>query len=149
AIAYYRGQPGVVYAEPNYRIRLFVTPNDPLTDALWGLEKINASQAWDQSTGDPGIVVATIDTGLDPTHPDLAANVWTNPGEIPGNNIDDDHNGFVDDVHGFNFVSNNGNPRDDFGHGTHVAGTIGAVGNNGTGVAGINWNVQIMAVKFL
>src|SRR6266567_183473 len=93
ALDYYRHLPNVVYAEPNYRIRLFATPNDPRREALWGLDKINASQAWDQTTGDPGIVVATVDTGIDYNHPDLAANVWTNPGEIPGNNIDDDHNG--------------------------------------------------------
>ena len=147
AIQYYRGQPGVVYAEPNYRIRLFATPNDPLTDALWGLEKIHAAQAWDRSTGDPGIIVATIDTGLDFAHPDLAANVWTNPGEIPGNNIDDDQDGYIDDIHGINTLNHSGDVRDDVGHGTHVAGTIGAVGNNGLGVVGVNWQVKLLSVK--
>src|SRR5205814_6142549 len=125
----------------------FATPNDPRREALWGLDKINASQAWDQSTGDPGIVVATVDTGIDYTHPDLAANVWTNPGEIPGNNIDDDQNGYIDDVHGINTLNHTGDVRDDDGHGTHVAGTIGAVGNNGLGVVGINWTVKIISVK--
>src|SRR5436309_1680061 len=144
AIEYYRNLPGVAYAEPNYRIRLFATPNDPRRDALWGLDKINAPQAWDQSTGDPGIVVATVDTGIDYNHPDLAANVWTNPGEIPGNGIDDDQNGYVDDVHGYDFVNNDGDPMDDFSHGTHVAGTIGAIGNNGIGVAGVDWHVRLM-----
>ena len=90
-----------------------------------------------------------IDTGVDYNHPDLAANIWTNPGEIAGDGIDNDGNGYVDDVHGYDFINNDGNPMDDHGHGTHVAGTIGAVGNNGLGVAGINWNVQIMALKFL
>src|SRR5439155_24501451 len=83
----------------------------------------------------------------DYTHPDLAANVWHNPGEVPGNKIDDDGNGFVDDYYGYDFVNNDGDPMDDNGHGTHVAGTIGMVGNNGVGAAGVNWNVQIMAVK--
>ncbi len=90
-----------------------------------------------------------IDTGIDYTHPDLAANIWTNTAEIQGNGKDDDGNGFVDDVHGYDFANNDGDPMDDNGHGTHVAGTIGAVGNNGIGVAGIDWNVKLMALKFL
>ena len=147
ALDYYRHLPNVAYAEPNYRVRLFATPNDPRRDALWGLDKINASQAWDLSTGDAGIVVATVDTGIDYTHPDLAANVWTNPGEIPGNNIDDDQNGYIDDVHGINTLNHTGDVRDDDGHGTHVAGTIGAVGNNGLGVVGVNWRVKLVSVK--
>src|SRR5438876_3764898 len=147
ALDYYRRLPNVAYAEPNYRIRLFATPNDPRREALWGLDKINAAHAWDQSTGDAGIVVATIDTGIDYNHPDLAANVWTNPGEIPGNNIDDDHNGYIDDVHGINTLNHTTDVGDDDGHGTHVAGTIGAVGNNGLGVVGINWTVRIISVK--
>src|SRR6266571_3182 len=147
ALDYYRRLPNVAFAEPNYRIRLFATPNDPRREALWGLDKINAPQAWDQSTGDPGIVVATIDTGIDYHHPDLAANVWTNPGEIPGNGIDDDQNGYIDDVHGINTLNHSGDVRDDVGHGTHVAGTIGAVGNNGLGVVGVNWQVKLVSVK--
>src|SRR4029077_14236275 len=90
-----------------------------------------------------------IDTGIDYNHPDLAANIWTNPGEVPGNRVDDDHNGFVDDVHGYDFANNDGDPKDDNGHGTHTAGTVGAGGNNGVGVVGVNWHVQLMAVKFL
>ena len=147
ALDYYRHLPNVAYAEPNYRIRLFATPNDPRREALWGLDKINAAQAWDQTTGDAGIVVATVDTGIDYNHPDLAANVWTNPGEIPGNNIDDDQNGYIDDVHGINTLNHGGDVGDDDGHGTHVAGTIGAVGNNGLGVVGVNWQVKLISVK--
>ena len=95
------------------------------------------------------VLVGVIDTGVDYNHPDLAANIWTNPGEIAGNGIDDDGNGYIDDVHGYDFVNNDGDPMDDNGHGTHFSGTIGGVGNNGIGVAGVNWNVKIMALKFL
>jgi len=147
ALEYFRRLPNVAYAEPNYRIRLFATPNDPRREALWGLDKINAPQAWDQSTGDSAIVVATVDTGIDFNHPDLAANVWTNPGEIPGNNIDDDGNGYIDDVHGINTFNHGGDVLDDDGHGTHVAGIIGAVGNNALGVVGVNWQVKLLSVK--
>jgi autotransporter-associated beta strand protein len=110
---------------------------------------IDAPEAWDLETGTTNIVVGVIDTGVDHTHPDLAPNIWTNPGEIPGNGIDDDSNGFIDDVHGYDFQHDDGDPMDDHFHGTHCAGTIGAVGNNGVGVAGVCWNVRIMALKFL
>jgi subtilisin family serine protease len=160
ALHAFRSNPNVLYAEPNFHVRTLATPNDPSYSALYGLNNtgqtggladadIDAPEAWDITTGDGSIVVGVIDTGVDYTHPDLAANMWTNPGEIPDNNIDDEGNGFIDDVHGYNFVSYNGNSIDDFFHGTHVAGTIGAVGNNGIGVTGVNWNVQIMSLKFL
>ena len=110
---------------------------------------IDAPEAWNVTTGSRAVVVAVIDTGIDYRHPDLAANMWRNPGEIPGDGIDNDGNGFVDDVYGWDFANNDADPFDDEGHGTHVAGTIGAVGNNGTGVAGVNWQVSLMALKFL
>ncbi|MFC1855996.1 S8 family serine peptidase [Thermodesulfobacteriota bacterium] len=110
---------------------------------------IDAPEAWDITTGSSSIVVAVIDSGVDYNHQDLAANMWTNPGEIPGNGIDDDLNGHIDDIYGIDVFSNDSNPMDGFGHGTHCAGTIGAVGNNGIGVAGVAWNVQIMALKFM
>ena len=119
-------------------------PNDPRYDELWGVKKIGSAAAWDTAAGE-NAVVAVIDTGVDYTHPDLAANIWTNPGEIPGNGIDDDGNGYVDDVHGYDFVDQRRRPVDDNGHGTHVAGTIAAEGNNGVGVVGVAWKARIMA----
>jgi subtilisin family serine protease len=147
ALDYYRSLPGVSYAEPNYRIRLHKTPNDPRWSSLWGLNLIHAAQAWEQTTGSTNIVVVTLDTGIDFNHPDLAANVWTNPGEVAGNGVDDDGDGYVDDVHGLNVLTHTGDVLDDDGHGTHTAGTIGAVGNNNLGVAGVNWNVKLLSVK--
>jgi subtilisin family serine protease len=141
---------GVRWAEPNYTYRISATPNDADYGLLWGLNKIHAPEAWDLSTGSPSMTVAVVDTGVDWTHPDLAANLWTNTGETPGDALDNDGNGFVDDVRGWNFggAPNTGNnPDDTNGHGTHVAGTIGAVGNNTTGVTGVNWNVKVMAVR--
>lgn len=140
---------------PNFVVRASAVPNDPQLSQLWGLSEatgINAPRAWDLFTGSNSIVVAVIDTGIDYNHPDLAANMWTNPGETPNNGLDDDSNGYVDDVHGINAGSsaaNPGNPMDDHYHGTHVAGTIGAVGNNGVGVVGVNQRVKLMALKFL
>lgn len=136
---------------PNFEYKISVLSNDPQLSDVWGLSSsgIEAAGAWDVSTGSNQIVVAVIDTGVDYNHPDLARNMWVNPGEIPGNGRDDDANGWVDDVHGINAFSGTGNPMDDNGHGTHVAGTIGAVGNNSVGMVGVNWNVKIMALKFL
>lgn len=159
AIARFRGNPAVEYIEPNYIVHTTATPNDPLFDQLWGLHNtgqtggvrgadIGALQAWDATTGSD-ILVAMIDTGVDYTHPDLAENIFINPGEIPGNGVDDDHNGFIDDVHGWDFVNHDNDPMDDAGHGTHTAGTVGAVGNNGVGVVGVSWHVRLLPLKFL
>jgi subtilisin family serine protease len=133
--------------QPNYLYRLQSTPNDTLWSNLYGMVKISAPAAWDLTTGDSSVVVADIDTGLDYTHEDLVANVWTNPGEIPNNGIDDDGNGFVDDYYGYDFRYNDPDPMDENGHGTHTAGTIGAVGNNSLGVAGVCWHVKLMGIK--
>ena len=147
-------------AEPDYIVHADLTPNDPNFNSLYGLNNtgqtggtsdadIDAPEAWNVDTGSGNAIVAIIDTGIDYTHPDLAANMWHNPGEIAGNGVDDDRNGLIDDVYGADYANNDGDPRDDNGHGSHVAGTIGAVGDNGVGVAGVNWHVQLMAVKFL
>ncbi|MEO1170628.1 MAG: S8 family serine peptidase, partial [Myxococcota bacterium] len=136
-------------AERDYLVEADRTPDDPQFSSLWGLAKIQAERAWEMGTGSANVVVAITDTGVDLDHPDLQANLWVNPGEIPGNRIDDDGNGFVDDVHGWDFVSDDANPDDDNGHGTHVAGTVGAVGNDGVGIPGVNWTVSLQAVKML
>jgi subtilisin family serine protease len=160
AVAKYRHHPAIQYIEPNYIIHADAIPNDPSFPIQWSLRNtgqsggtpgvdIHATAAWDQTTGSNQVIVAIIDTGIDMDHPDLAANLYTNPGEIPGNLVDDDGNGFVDDVHGFDFANFDGDPDDDNNHGTHVAGTIGAIGNNGAGIAGIVWHVRLLALKFL
>jgi subtilisin family serine protease len=154
------GSPLVSYVEPDFVIAPAAIPNDPSFGSLWGLNNsgqsggvvdadIDAPEAWDTTTGSRSVVIAVIDTGVDYTHRDLAANAWRNPGEIAGDGLDNDGNGFADDVFGWDFANRDANPMDDNGHGTHVAGTIGAVGGNGTGVVGVNWQVSIMALKFL
>jgi subtilisin family serine protease len=116
--------------------------------ALDGDQPMGIESAWRQTTG-AGVTVAIIDSGADLGHPDLVPNLWTNPGEIPGNGVDDDGNGYVDDVHGYDFVDNDGTPQDANGHGTHVAGIVGARGGNGIGTAGVAWNVKLMVVRVL
>ncbi|MCW5753200.1 MAG: S8 family serine peptidase [Phycisphaeraceae bacterium] len=148
--------------EPNRVAETYATPNDPLYFQQWALENIgqivngqqgtvgadaNLPPAWDLTFGSEEVIVAIIDTGMLMTHPDLSANVWVNPGEIPGNGIDDDGNGFVDDVNGWDFGEFNNDPTDTVGHGTQVAGIIGAVGNNGLGISGVAWNVKMMPLK--
>jgi len=136
------------------------TPNDPSYPLLWGLNNtgqtggtpdadIDAPEAWDIQTGNPNTVIGVIDTGVDYNHPDLVDNIWTNPGEIGGDGIDNDNNGYIDDVRGWDFAYNDNDPMDVHGHGTHVSGTIAAKGNNSVGVTGVAWNAKIMPLKFL
>ena len=156
--------PFVEYAEPDYVVHALATPNDQFIGLQWGINNtgqsiqgvagtpdadIDGYEAWDTRTSAAGIVVAVIDSGTQWNHPDLDANIWSNSDEIPGNGIDDDNNGYVDDIRGWDFYNNDNNPDDGDGHGTHVAGTIGAEGNNGIGVAGVAWDVQIMPLRFI
>ena len=143
---------GVVYAEPNYLYRLSATPDDPRFAEMWSLaaandHDIDAPEAWDVTTGSADVLVAVVDSGVDVTHPDLAGNIWTNPGEVPDNGFDDDLNGFIDDVHGWDFVDEDDEPQDNIGHGTHVAGTIGAEGNNAQGMTGVAWDVSLLPIR--
>jgi subtilisin family serine protease len=151
---------GVLYAEPNYLLFSNTTPNDPQYPSLWGLHNtgqnggtpgadIHAPEAWDITTGSSAVVVAVIDTGIDYTHQDLAANMFRNEADCNANGVDDDGNGKVDDCYGIDTANDDSDPFDDNHHGTHVAGTIGAAGNNSVGVVGVNWNVKLMACKFL
>lgn len=156
--------PDVEYAEPNFRYRIAQAnpkqsvPDDFDLDKAWGLRNttetagtnradIHAVEAWSLATGDKRVTVAILDTGVDYFHPDLQPNIWTNPREIAGNGLDDDRNGYVDDVHGYDFVSGDSDPMDDNSHGTHVSGIIGAAGNNQRGIAGVCWEVGLMALK--
>jgi subtilisin family serine protease len=147
ALAAFRRMPDVETVQPNYIYRLQATPNDARWGSLYGMSMISAPAAWDIAVGDSSVVVADIDTGFDYTHEDLAANAWFNSGEIPNNGIDDDGNGFIDDYYGYDFRYNDPDPMDENGHGTHTAGTIGAVGNNALGVVGVAWHVKIMGIK--
>lgn len=166
AIRTYENLPEVEYAEPNYIVKKAETiPDDPYFNNQWALHNtgqsidgfsgtpdadIDAPEAW-TCTGNAGIVVAIVDTGVDYNHPDLKDNIWINSGETCNDGLDNDGNGYVDDCTGWDFVNNDNDPMDDDvdGHGTHVAGIIGAAGNNGEGVSGVNWSVKIMPLKFL
>lgn len=162
----YAQSPDVAYVEPNYAWRAETTPNDPLFSELWAMRNtgqsgglpgadIDATQAWTHQRGQPHVVVAVIDSGVDLTHEDLVDNLWANEAERDGlAGVDDDANGVTDDIHGAEWVggagvATSGNPDDDYGHGTHVAGTIAAVGDNGVGGAGVCWNARIMALRFI
>lgn len=141
--------PSVEYAEPNYIYYASVVPNDPRYSSLYAMDIMDAPAAWDKQTGSSNIVVGVIDTGVDLDHEDLQANIWQNADETPNNGVDDDNNGYVDDVNGWDFKNNDHNPNDDNDHGSHVSGTIGAEGDNDKGIVGVNWDVSIMALKFL
>jgi len=168
AVGKMQGNPGVKYAEPNYIMTAFVAPNDTFYSSqgawgqdyedLWNLHKIRCEEAWDSfsedgsagyETAGEGIVVAVIDTGVDYTHPELQNNIWLNDGEIAGNGIDEDGNGFIDDIHGYNFAYGDSNVMDKYGHGTHCAGTIAAEGNNSEGIIGVAPKAKIMVLKGL
>ena len=150
---------GFNYLEPDFALEIQIAPpDDPDFDDLWGLDNtgqnggtpgadISALEAWDVTTGSSDVIVGVVDTGIEYTHPDLIDNMWINPGEIPDDSIDNDGNGYVDDVYGWDFFFNDDDPMDFRSHGTHVAGTIGAVGNNTVGVTGVNWDVGLMALK--
>lgn len=159
-------QPEIEYAEPNFLWREYATePNDP--DFLlrqWALKNvgqtnpenppvlrpdIRATLAWDITTGDPNLVAAVIDGGIEYTHPDLANNIYRNTVECTPDGVDNDGNGYVDDCHGIDTHNRDSDPMDDRGHGTHVAGILGAVSNNGVGIAGVAWNVKLLACKFI
>lgn len=158
-----KADPNVESVSPNYIRQLDAAPNDPDFSQLWGMHNtgqtggssdadIDAVEAWDITTGSSDIVVAVFDTGVDYTHTDLKTNLWVNQGETPGDGIDNDGNGYIDDIYGYDVAAdtngtNDGDPLDEHGHGTHVSGTIGAKGNDGFGISGINWDVKIMSLK--
>ena len=151
--------PSVLAVEPNYVATIQAIPNDPYYSStgswgqtypdMWGMQKVNLEPAWDIATSTTNIVVADIDTGFDRNHPDLEGVAWTNPGEVSGNGLDDDANGYIDDYYGWDWVNNDNDPMDDRGHGTHTIGTIAAVGNNSVGVVGVNWVGKVIGLKFL
>jgi hypothetical protein len=166
ALEMLRSESSVDYAEPNYfRYTTKTTPDDPEFGLLWGLDNsgqivngtsgtkdadINAPEAWDSATDCDGIVIAVIDSGIDYDHPDLRDNMWSNADELAGGDgVDDDGNGYVDDVRGWDFVDNDNDPMDINGHGTHVAGTIGAKGDNGRGITGVCWSAQVIPLRFI
>ncbi|MEW6417168.1 MAG: S8 family serine peptidase [Nitrospirota bacterium] len=160
AVKYYKAEPDVEYAEPNYIVKKATIPNDPDFSKLWGLNNtgqigttdadIDAPEAWDITTGSNDVIIAVIDTGVAYNHPDLAENIWINTEEQNGTpGSDDDGNGYIDDIYGWDFIDNDGYPEDYDSHGTHVSGTIAAKGNNEIGIAGVMWLAKIMPIRFL
>lgn len=176
AIDWYTNNQSILFAEPNYILKISppippseekimnviddttqngemkfgleaVYPNDPYYSKQWNLNKIQLPSAWDLTKGSDSVIIAILDTGVDYTHPDFAGNIWTNPLEVPNNRKDDDNNGFIDDVYGWDFVNNDNSPLDDYGHGTKIASIIGSKSNNLKGLSGILWNVKIMPIK--
>jgi len=145
----YQNNLDVEYAELNYLVYIARIPDDPLYCSQWSLEKIDAPEAWDINTGSSEIIVAVVDTGVDYTHRDIQNNMWINNGEIPDNAIDDDGNGYIDDIYGYDFRNNDGDPQDGHGHGTYCAGIIAADTNNALDIAGLSWHAKVMAVRFL
>jgi len=154
----YSSCPDVEYAEPNGIFYLFGIPNDENFSKQWALQNtgqnggtpdadIDAPEAWDIETGSLDITIAIIDSGVDYNHPDLSGNIWKNEDEIPNNGVDDDNNGFIDDIRCWDFCNDDNDPLDDSGHGTHCAGIAAAIGNNSIGIAGVCWNCKIMAIK--
>lgn len=138
---------GIEQVEYDRAAKLAYTPNDPLWNNEWHLRTIKADLAWDTSKGSNDTIVAVIDTGVYTNHPDLVGNQWTNGAEIPGNGVDDDSNGYIDDIHGFDFAYNDGNPEDSLGHGTGCAGIVGATQDNNLGISGVCPKVRIMNLK--
>ena len=169
AVVRFNQSPHILYAQPNYKVRALVIPNDPRFGEQWGLNNtgqtgglpdadIDAPEAWDIRNNNLNIIVAVADSGIDYNHPDLTGNIWINDGEVnvPGvfdpndiNDVDDDGNGYNDDIWGYDFVDDDADPMDENFHGTHVAGIIGALGNNAEGIAGVCWGVRMMALRVL
>lgn len=160
ALAALRARPDVLYAEADQRVQLLASPDDTWFPLQWNLQNtgqnggtpgidIRAPQAWDLTTGSAEVAIGILDTGLDLEHPDLVPNLWTNPVECDGDGSDDDGNGFADDCHGIDARAWRGSPQDEVGHGTHVAGIIGAAGNNSEGIAGVVWQVTLVPCRFL
>ena len=159
--------PAVLHVQPNYIKRLQLLPDDSHFSYQWAMlntgqevpttggqrvrgtagADVGATLAWDATTGDPAVVVAVIDTGIELGNPDLAANLWSNPGEVPGDGVDNDANGYVDDVQGWDWADGDAVPDDGNGHGTHIAGVIAARGNNARQIAGLNWRVSVMPLR--